>query len=136
MSDKFDVYLEKPTKRMFVWFAAFFMALATIGWFSTRLGLFGERVIDNAMPNYEEFQQMYNTCQQLDQDLATVRGIPDDDKSFSMISKQQQIAAKRQQMTRWIEEYNAKSRMWNRSMWKSSSLPHQLATADFKHYEN
>ena len=136
MSDKFDVSLEKPTKWMFVWFAAFIFGISAVSWFAVRAGLFGSHVIDNALPNYEEFQSIYNTCQKLNADLETVRAIPEDDKSFSMISKAQTIAAKRQQMTRWIEEYNAKSKMWNRSMWKSSSLPHQLSTSDFNHYDN
>jgi len=49
-------------------------------------------------------------------------------------SKSERINAIRQNMNRWIEEYNAKSRMITRSAWKSGSLPYQLSTSDFSCY--
>jgi hypothetical protein len=34
---------------------------------------------DNIISNYEEFQTIYNTCQKLDTDLATIKAVPDTD---------------------------------------------------------
>ena len=33
------------------------------------------------------------------------------------------------------EDYNAKSKMWGRSLWKSKSLPYQLSVTDFSNYK-
>jgi len=89
---------------------------------------------DHIISNYEEFQNMYNTCQKLDADLKTIRETPDADPMFAQFSKGAQVAAKRQQMTRWVNEYNAKSKMINRNLWKSNALPYQLNEEDFPHY--
>lgn len=89
---------------------------------------------DHIISNYEEFQNMYNTCQKLDADLKTIRATPDSDPMFAQFSKGAMIAAKRQQMTRWVNEYNAKSKMINRQYWKSPSLPYQLNEEDFPNY--
>jgi len=85
--------------------------------------------------NYEEFQNIYNTCQKLDADLKTIRDTADTDPMFVQFSKGAMVAAKRQQMTRWVNEYNAKSKMVNRNLWKSHSLPYQLSEEDFPHYD-
>ena len=119
-------------KRILVWVIGLVFVVSGIVWLATRV----EKTIDNAFINYEEFQSIYNTCQQLNTDIKTIRDIPDADKSFTQFSKAQQIAAKKQNLNRWVEEYNAKSRMWNRVMWKSNSLPYQLNTNDFPNYRN
>lgn len=95
-----------------------------------------ERVTDpdNVISNYEEFQNIYNTCQKLDADLKTIRETPDSDPMFAQFSKGAMVAAKRQQMTRWVNEYNAKSKMINRNLWKSNALPYQLNEEDFPNY--
>jgi tRNA U34 5-methylaminomethyl-2-thiouridine-forming methyltransferase MnmC len=93
-----------------------------------------EHVIKNSFDSYEEFQEMYNTCQQLNQDLCNLKEIPESDKMFTQFSKAEVINGKRQKLNRWIEDYNAKSKMWNRSMWKSKTLPYQLTTQDFSCY--
>lgn len=89
---------------------------------------------DAIIGNYEEFQNIYNTCQKLDADLKTIRATPDIDPMFAQFSKGAMVAAKRQQMTRWVNEYNAKSKMLNRQYWKSTSLPYQLNEEDFPNY--
>ena len=121
-------------------------ALAIIGGFIIIVFLFvflfvvghgtkiADKIADDALINYEEFQEIYNTCKKIDSDLGNIRAVPDNDKMFESISKQAMITAKRQQMNRWVEEYNAKSKMWNRSLWKSSKLPYQLSSEEFKNY--
>jgi|ERR1041385_2445667 hypothetical protein len=89
---------------------------------------------DAIISNYEEFQNIYNTCQKLDADLKTIRATPDSDPMFAQFSKGAMVAAKRQQMTRWVNEYNAKSKMINRNLWKSKALPYQLNEEDFPNY--
>lgn len=130
---KYDVEYKDETnyaKRILVWLTVFFLLLGGLVWFLTR----AEQTVDSGIVHYEEFQEIYNTCQKINSDLATIKAIPDDDKAFSAFSKQQQMAAKKQQLTRWVEEYNAKSKMWNRSVWKSSALPYQLSVNDFSNY--
>jgi len=89
---------------------------------------------DAIITNYEQFQELYNTCQKLDADLNTICLTPDGDAMFAQFSKGAMIAAKRQQMTRWVQEYNAKSKMVTRNYWKSGSLPYQLSEENFPHY--
>lgn len=89
---------------------------------------------DHVISNYEEFQNIYNTCQKLDADLKTIRAMPDNDPMFAQFSKGAMVATKRQQMTRWVNEYNAKSKMINRNLWKSNALPYQLNEEDFPNY--
>ena len=93
-----------------------------------------DTIADNAIINYEEFQEIYNTCQKLDSDLAVLKAIDENDKMFAMISKAGTLTSKRQLMNRWVEEYNGKSKMWNRSLWKSNKLPYQLSSRDFPNY--
>ena len=84
--------------------------------------------------NYEEYQEIYNTCQKINSDLGTIRAVPDSDPMFAQFSKQAMIAQKRQLMSRWVEEYNAKSKMLNRKYWKSTALPYQLDVNEFNNY--
>lgn len=92
------------------------------------------RVADNAVLHYEEFQEIFNTTKALNQKLCNLKSVEDADPMFKDISKAAQMNGLRNTLTRWIEEYNAKSKMWNRSLWKSESLPYQLSTADFNCY--
>lgn len=126
--------------RGLVWKIAGLVLLIALVGFGLRLLLTPAALVEKAtdpdhiISNYEEFQAVYNTCQKLNSDLGTIRAIPDNDPSFTQFSKQAQIAAKKQQMTRWVEEYNAKSKMINRNLWKSSALPYQLNVNQFPNY--
>lgn len=117
-------------KKLFLWLVGVSLVLGALGWFATR----SERVVDAAILSYEDFHEIHRTCEKLDSDLATLRAVPEEDRMFAAFSKAAMIAGKRQQMTRWVEEYNAKSKMWNRSMWKSDALPYQLRAEDFPNY--
>ena len=88
--------------------------------------------VPDGKDKYEEFYSMYNTCQKLDADIGVTIAIPDSDATFSQFSKAQRVGMLKMQLNRWINEYNAKSRMSSRSLWKSTTLPYQLDSNDFK----
>jgi len=89
---------------------------------------------DKIISNYEEFQEIYNTCQKIDADLKTICVTADNDPMFAQFSKGAMVAQKRQAMTRWVNEYNAKSKMITRQYWKSGTLPYQLSAESFPNY--
>lgn len=90
--------------------------------------------VKNSFDSYEEFQEIYNTCQQINKNLCNIKDVDEHDKMFDQFSKTAQQIALRSKMNRWMEDYNAKSKMWNRSVWKSKSLPYELSSAQFSCY--
>lgn len=92
------------------------------------------QVASTAVVRYEEFQEIYNTCQKINTDLGTIKAVDETDRMFANFSKSALIVQKRQQLSRWVEEYNAKSKMWTRSMWKSDALPYELNVNMFSNY--
>ena len=90
--------------------------------------------IDDATIVYEEYQEMYNTCVKLNTDLGNMRELPETDKMFDQFSKTQRVNTIKTQLNRWVEEYNSKSKMWGKSLWKSSELPYQLDVNQFSNY--
>ena len=95
-----------------------------------------EHVTDNAFNSYEEFQEIFNTCSKLNTDLCNMRSINEKDPMFNQFSKAQRVNSIKTNLNHWVEEYNAKSKMWNRALWKSKSLPYALSVDDFKCYED
>jgi len=87
--------------------------------------------VDTAVLNYEEYQEIYNTCVKINTDICNMKDVPETDPMFNQFSKAQRILALRTNLNRWIEDYNAKSKMWGRSLWKSSTLPYQLSNQEF-----
>lgn len=87
--------------------------------------------IDDAVLNYEQYQEIYNTTVKLNTDLCNMKDLPDNDKMFEQFSKAQRILAIKTNLNRWVEDYNSKSKMWGRSLWKSGSLPYQLSNEQF-----
>lgn len=106
--------------------------------FGLRTCSIAEKHITNSMENavitYDEYQDIYNTCKQLDADLKVLKDTPDDDSQFSQFSKAQRINAVKQNMNRWIAEYNAKSKHIDKKWWKSDALPQELTTNHFPNY--
>lgn len=90
--------------------------------------------VDNSVVSYEEYQNLYNTCSKLNTDLGNMQAMPENDKSFEQFSKAQRILTIKTNLNRWVEDYNAKSKMINKSLWKSSKLPYQLSVDDFPNY--
>jgi hypothetical protein len=85
---------------------------------------------------YEEFLTIYETCDRINNDLCTLQAIPDDDKMFEQITKEQRKLALKSNLNRWINEYNAKSKMFGRNLWKSNELPYQLYLESYNCYNN
>lgn len=95
-----------------------------------------DEISRGAVVKYEEYQEIYNTIKKLDTDICNLWSIKEDDRMFTMFSKSQLINEKKTSLNRWVEEYNAKSKVWTRSMWKSSILPYQLDTSIYPCYSN
>lgn len=93
-----------------------------------------EKSVDNAVISYEEYTEIYHSCAKINTDLCNMRSMPETDKSFEQFSKAQRINTLKTQLNNWVEQYNAKSKMINRSVWKSSSLPYQLHCEEFTCY--
>lgn len=87
--------------------------------------------VENATVVYEEYQEIYNTCIKLNTDLCNMEALPEDDKMFDQFSKAQRILAIQTNLNRWVNEYNSKSKMWGRKLWKSRDLPYQLSVNQF-----
>ena len=117
-------------KKLIIWFVLLAFVIGGAAWFFNK----ADKTIDTAFIRYEEFQELYNTCSKLNTDLCNMRELPDNDKMFEQFSKAQRINTLKTQLNRWVEDYNAKSKMWNRSMWKSEKLPYQLDLNQFNCY--
>ena len=90
--------------------------------------------MENAVISYDEYQDIYATCQQINDDLGVIKSTPDDDPQFQQFSKAQRINALKQNLNRWINEYNAKSKHIDKKWWKSSDLPYSLSINQFSNY--
>ena len=131
MSFQQDVKEETSNaKKWIIWLVVLAFVIGGVTWFFNR----AEKTMDTAFIRYEEFQEIYNTCSKLNTDLCNMREMPDDDKSFEQFTKPQRINTLKTQLNKWVEDYNAKSKMWNRSMWKSKQLPYQLTLEQFNCY--
>ena len=116
-------------KKIFSWVLLITLSLSITGFIIHKVR--EATRIDTAVINYEEYQEIYNTCVKINTDLCNMQQIPEDDVMFQQFSKQQRILALKTQLNRWVEDYNAKSKMWGRALWKSKSLPHQLSNEQF-----
>lgn len=87
--------------------------------------------IEDAVLVYEEYQEIYNTCVKINTDLCNIQDVPETDVMFEQFSKAQRVLQLKTSLNRWVEEYNAKSKMWGRGLWKSRELPYQLTVYQF-----
>ena len=83
-------------------------------------------VVNTGIDQYEEFHSIYNTVLKLKEDIKTINELDENDKMFNFVSKSATLMGKKQLLNRWISEYNAKSSMVNREIWKGTSLPYKL----------
>lgn len=93
-----------------------------------------ENSMQNAVISYDEYQNIYGTCKQLDADLGVIKATPDNDPQFEQFSKAQRVNAIKQNLNRWIAEYNAKSKHIDKKWWKSNDLPYELTSNHFSNY--
>lgn len=122
----------KIVKRVFFFFIAVAIVVSIGSFFCNR----AVQTVDNGIIHYEEFTEIYQTCQKLNTDLCNMQATDEHDKMFEQFSKSQRILTIKTQLNRWVEDYNGKSKMWNRSIWKSSTLPYQLTVDQFPCYTN
>lgn len=120
----------KIGKGLFIWIVISMFVISGVIFFFSRT----TQVIDNGIVHYEEFTEIYQTCQKLNTDLCNMKDAPENDKMFEQFSKSQRVLTIKTNLNRWVEDYNAKSKMFNRSLWKSSVLPFQLSTSNFNCY--
>jgi len=92
--------------------------------------------MENAVISYDEYQNIYATCKQLNSDLGVIKSTPESDIQFNQFSKSQRINAIKSNLNRWIEEYNSKSKHIDKQWWKYSELPYQLTSDQFSNYNN
>lgn len=118
-------------KKLIYWFIAL-MLMVSGGIFICNRAV---STIDNGIVHYEEFQELYNTCAKLNTDLCNMKDLPETDKMFEQFSKAQRLNTIKTNLNRWVQDYNAKSKMFNRSIWKSSSLPYELDVTQFNCYQ-
>ena len=90
--------------------------------------------MENAVISYDEYQDIYNTCKQIDDDLGVMRTTPDTDPQFQNFSKASRVNALKMNLNRWVNEYNAKSKHIDKKFWKSEELPYKLKNTDFSNY--
>lgn len=119
--------IKKETKRWAYWLVGLFFVVGAILWFTHK----AESVATQALIDYEQFEEIYQTCEKINADLCIMKSLPEGDKMFAQFSKPQRVSAMQLQLNRWIADYNAKSNMWHKSMWKSSRLPYQLSQSNF-----
>jgi hypothetical protein len=116
-------------KKLLYWIIGLSIVLSVIGFWVHKAR--EATHIDDAVQNYEQYQEIYNTCTKLNTDLCNMKALPETDKMFEQFSKAQRILAIQTNLNRWVEDYNAKSKMWGRSLWKSNALPYQLSVNQF-----
>jgi predicted small secreted protein len=93
---------------------------------NTAVGVVDKVVNPDAIVNsYEEFQAIYNTTQSICTKIGTLEQLPDDYNSGGF-TKIERIIGEQNNLARWVEEYNAKSKMMTKNLWKSGKLPYQL----------
>lgn len=90
--------------------------------------------MENAVISYDEYQDIYATCTKLNTDLGIYQSTPETDPQFEQFSKAQRINTIKQNLNRWVEEYNAKSKHIDKKWWKSKDLPHDLSVEQFSNY--
>lgn len=74
--------------------------------------------------SYEDFQSIYDTCKDLCQKIENIKSSKVE--NMTGFSKDERILALENTLSRWVNEYNAKSKMITRNAWKSPSLPYSL----------
>ena len=106
--------------------------------FGVRSCSIGEQHVSNSMENavisYDEYQDINATCVKLNEDLGIIRETPESDKQFEQFSKAQRINTIKQNLNRWVNEYNSKSKHIDKKWWKSNDLPYNLSVEQFSNY--
>lgn len=81
---------------------------------------------DHIINSYEEFEEMHSTAISICQQISILEESASE--SVGGFSKEERLIGLKNQLTRWVNEYNAKSKMITRNNWKSSDLPYSITT--------
>lgn len=84
---------------------------------------------------YDEFSIMYNICDQINADLVTLEALPDNDPEFIMTSKARRLKLLEKYLTKWVNVYNSKTKLWGKERWHPKSLPFQLDLFQFSFFK-
>jgi len=77
--------------------------------------------------SYEEFQEIYNTIL----DICTkIEILEKSNAEADGFSKEERLLNLQNNLSRWVQEYNAKSRMITKNLWKNPNLPYQLKNSE------
>ena len=90
--------------------------------------------MENAVINYDEYQNIYAACEQINLDLGVIKETPEEDPQFAQFTKMQRINSLKMQLNKLIQTYNAKSKHIDKVLWKSKELPQTLKTDLFPNY--
>lgn len=117
--------MSEEDKKMIIVIIIMFLIIGALGSIKSCNDKTGE-VVNTGIDQYEEFHSIYNTTLKLKEDIKTINGLDENDKMFNLVSKSATLMGKKQLLNRWVSEYNAKSSMVNREVWKGTSLPYKL----------
>lgn len=123
----------KIVRNIILYFFITIIVLSIGGFYISKLG--EATHINDAVQTYEDFQEVYNTCIKLNTDLCNMHSLDEKDVMFEQFSKAQRINTIKTQLNKWCENYNAKSKMWGRNLWKSKDLPYEIKPQDFSCYK-
>lgn len=84
--------------------------------------------VDKGITTYENFYQMHDQAEQICNDISVMQGA---DEMSGGFSKTERIIGLENKLNDVIRDYNAQSKAWTKSMWKSSELPYTISRSDF-----
>jgi len=148
--DAHDIRVVRKTGLGLIWLFFLFVVILSVGWFIftmlSRPAALVDRVTDpdRIIANYEWFEEAYNDCLALDAKIATTaqqiesqfKDLPKDRSGWSRQDRdawnqwQTTLNGQRSQRQNIVAEYNAKSKLITRQLWKSPNLPYQLEIID------
>jgi hypothetical protein len=78
---------------------------------------------DNIITSYEEFYSLYESCKEVCFNLNVLEQTTEEVQGFS---KAERILALQMRLSNLVKEYNAKSKMKTKNLWKADDLPYQI----------
>lgn len=133
-----------------LWYGSLALILVgAVGWFITMLAKPAALVNkvtdpDRIIQNYEWFEESYNDALALDEKIKTTQsqidsqfsGMPTDRNEWSRSNQEEfnrlnsVVVGMRSQRESIVADYNARSKMITRQLWKNPALPYQIDVED------
>jgi hypothetical protein len=118
-----------------VFLCLFGFALLAGGAFVCNIGgIFADHVtnsVKDAVIDYDQYQDLYNQAQEVDNNIGVIMRTKDDAAGFS---KDERLNALELRLNNIVADYNAKSAHIDKKWWKSKTLPVTLSSTDFPNY--